>query len=68
MVRLHQPFEAKWALDFPTNNLQGLSPKALKFWTNIILLKLEKATTKYKKKGIFLVAVFAQGVQECSEI
>jgi len=37
-------------------------PKALKFWTNIIPLKLEKPMIKYKKRVIFLVALLAPGI------
>jgi len=35
------------------DNLQGLSPKALKFWTNIIPLKFEKPMIKFKTREIF---------------
>jgi hypothetical protein len=49
--------DTEWRFD----NLQGLSPNALKFWTNIIPLQVEKPMTKFITRD-FLVVILPPGI------
>jgi hypothetical protein len=52
-MTLSHPKNQSILLRIANDNLQGLSPKALKFWTNIIPLKFEKPMIKPKVRGVF---------------